>query len=1037
MQSTTPNPTTAATAFCDGTPGEPYLDWRTQFATYVGKLETSTKSGKLTAHKILNTIDDQFARGSQGHELKTTCQLLLYPEVDLFAFTTLNPAAADPPAANSTADKAATTVDLPANWPALPTGFPRDAGEDETRAQWRSAIQWFMKIMDVHLCVATPQTLKDFESMKQGHGKKVAANETPEGFMHRMKNLSQLVRHELSESRIKMIYLNGLQPAIKLKTIRLYNALPEAEQTLQAAATFATNLTRSREKQELYLTATGRPGKASADGLKAEVSQLTAAEQRKLAKQMGWSAPANDKTDAQPYCEYHKMFGHHTNECKARQREDSQGGKANSATAAIAEQLANVTAQLRHMQLSQSAVANNAVPAHHYPACGRPACSLCGPHANHGDHNCWVQHPSQIPDGVRRRGYNCPKDLWDTYVANCHKAGIEVVKPAGESTPGNYPRPPGNNTRPPTGNSRPPPRAAERAVANCATVAPPAGLYEEPDHALEGDHWPGGRVFMAIEATDGDGESVPVAAASKAVAGFVPTAATTCRVTRASARQDAQTVPEHVPDVVIHVTGAADAAPTPAPTPAVTVPVELGVAPAPATFTSRLAAAQRVAETHPVYELSKDDLLTLAYHGMADSIVSKPNCFPAPAVKMIVQACKLIGTPKLAPALAAVVCAQERPGLIGQSEGLPVVARVSAADIFGDIEPQGLYYFEGTDPARGVSLHINGVHVVVERSFIDGGATIQIMSQRYADRTGVRYGATDKRIVTACGNKDAVQGYTLERVLVVIAAGTAHEVTVLTHFYISAAADATYDMLLGNRMARAVGGMIDPETCQFVYRPFKHAGDLDTVHCLPLQYTLAPARAAYLGKGVHAIHEDPVVYPAYMAIGVEPEHSGGISRSSSSSSLPDLESAPALTDWDSDSDSIISYPASLPELLSDDSSDDDDYLCTAPVGSPECYPHIFDPLSQPAVAALTADGVIILDQTASWAAVTENLEARSAQVADAASPPTPTCTPGNTPGIDTPVPTLNAQSGLLGEGHRRGVHQWHHQGGYRSHHRRA
>eukprot|EP00877_Chromochloris_zofingiensis_P005503 jgi/Chrzof1/14954/Cz09g22030.t1 len=181
MQSTTPNPTTAATAFCDGTPGEPYLDWRTQFATYVGKLETSTKSGKLTAHKILNTIDDQFARGSQGHELKTTCQLLLYPEVDLFAFTTLNPSAADPPAANSTADKAATTVDLPANGPALPTGFPRDAGEDETRAQWRSAIQWFMKIMDVHLCVATPQTLKDFESMKQWHGKKVPANETPEG----------------------------------------------------------------------------------------------------------------------------------------------------------------------------------------------------------------------------------------------------------------------------------------------------------------------------------------------------------------------------------------------------------------------------------------------------------------------------------------------------------------------------------------------------------------------------------------------------------------------------------------------------------------------------------------------------------------------------------------------------------------------------------------------------------------------------------------------------------------------------------------
>eukprot|EP00877_Chromochloris_zofingiensis_P011745 jgi/Chrzof1/6824/UNPLg00893.t1 len=142
-------------------------------------------------------------------------------------------------------------------------------------------------------------------------------------------------------------------------------------------------------------------------------------------------------------------------------------------------------------------------------------------------------------------------------------------------------------------------------------------------------------------------------------------------------------------------------------------------------------------------------------------------------------------------------------------------------------------------------------------------------------------------------------------------------------------------------MARAVGGMIDPETCQFVYRPFKQSGDLDTVHCLPLQYTLAPARAAYLGKGVHAIHEDPVVYAAYMAIGVEPEDCSGISCSSSSSSLPDLDSAPSLTDWDSDNDSVASYPASLPELLSDDSSDDDEYLCKAPAGPSACYPRIF------------------------------------------------------------------------------------------------
>eukprot|EP00877_Chromochloris_zofingiensis_P008932 jgi/Chrzof1/4292/Cz14g07130.t1 len=90
---------------------------------------------------------------------------------------------------------------------------------DETRDEWRAAIQWFLKIMDTHLLIATPQTLKDFESLRQGHGKKVAANETAEGFMHRVNNLSQLVRHEFSESRVKMIYLNGLQPAIKQETI--------------------------------------------------------------------------------------------------------------------------------------------------------------------------------------------------------------------------------------------------------------------------------------------------------------------------------------------------------------------------------------------------------------------------------------------------------------------------------------------------------------------------------------------------------------------------------------------------------------------------------------------------------------------------------------------------------------------------------------------------------------------------------------------------------------------------------------------------
>eukprot|EP00877_Chromochloris_zofingiensis_P008738 jgi/Chrzof1/4117/UNPLg00781.t1 len=133
---------------------------------------------------------------------------------------------------------------------------------------------------------------------------------------------------------------------------------------------------------------------------------------------------------------------------------DNQGGTANNATAAIAEQLATVTAQLRQMQLSQLVVAYNAVPAPHYPAGGRLACSLCGPHATHGDHNCWVQHPSKIPDGVRQRGFNCPKELWDTYVANCRKAGIEVVKPAGELTPGNNPTPSGNYPRPPGNNTR-------------------------------------------------------------------------------------------------------------------------------------------------------------------------------------------------------------------------------------------------------------------------------------------------------------------------------------------------------------------------------------------------------------------------------------------------------------------------------------------------------------------------------------------------------------------------------------------------------
>eukprot|EP00877_Chromochloris_zofingiensis_P006435 jgi/Chrzof1/2044/UNPLg00700.t1 len=61
----------------------------------------------------------------------------------------------------------------------------------------------------------------------------------------------------------------------------------KAEQTLKAAATYATNLTRSKEKQELYHFASGRPGKAPAEGLKAEVSQLTVAEQTEEVCQAG------------------------------------------------------------------------------------------------------------------------------------------------------------------------------------------------------------------------------------------------------------------------------------------------------------------------------------------------------------------------------------------------------------------------------------------------------------------------------------------------------------------------------------------------------------------------------------------------------------------------------------------------------------------------------------------------------------------------------------------------------------------------------
>eukprot|EP00877_Chromochloris_zofingiensis_P006434 jgi/Chrzof1/2043/UNPLg00699.t1 len=49
----------------------------------------------VAAHKILSTVDDQFTKGCLGHQLKMTCQPLLYLEVDLFAFTTLTPPVAD------------------------------------------------------------------------------------------------------------------------------------------------------------------------------------------------------------------------------------------------------------------------------------------------------------------------------------------------------------------------------------------------------------------------------------------------------------------------------------------------------------------------------------------------------------------------------------------------------------------------------------------------------------------------------------------------------------------------------------------------------------------------------------------------------------------------------------------------------------------------------------------------------------------------------------------------------------------------------
>eukprot|EP00877_Chromochloris_zofingiensis_P011399 jgi/Chrzof1/6512/Cz18g14040.t1 len=175
--------------------------------------------------------------------------------------------------------------------------------------------------------------------------------------------------------------------------------------------------------------------------------------------------------------------------------------------------------------------------------------------------------------------------------------------------------------------------------------------------------------------------------------------------------------------------------------------------------------------------------------------------------------------------------------------GVPAFPVANAAHVSnvvqGDVGAHGLYYAH----RKGICMLVDGHRKSLDvfRAFFDLGATINFMSKRFAGSIGAPYGPTRRCVETAVGNADPADGYTTAKVGIVLGAGTDHEVTIMSRCHISAKADRTYDILIGNRSQLAVHGFVNPRANAFTYLPFASKGDMTTEASIPVKYTLTPS----------------------------------------------------------------------------------------------------------------------------------------------------------------------------------------------------
>jgi hypothetical protein len=164
-----------------------------------------------------------------------------------------------------------------------------------------------------------------------------------------------------------------------------------------------------------------------------------------------------------------------------------------------------------------------------------------------------------------------------------------------------------------------------------------------------------------------------------------------------------------------------------------------------------------------------------------------------------------------------------------------------------ECEVQTLYTFTGTTPETGVSVNINGRHVLVGRATQDGGCVPNLMSKRFADAAGIHYSPGADRVQNIEGELASHMKWHTQPLKIVLARNTPGELVldVPDSFTVVDGDNAAemYDIVLGRKALAKVSGFVMPLLRKFYYVP--RLQQKDTSLCS------LPIMVGYNRKAIH------------------------------------------------------------------------------------------------------------------------------------------------------------------------------------------